>query len=391
MTFIERRAIISLSSVMSLRMIGLFMILPVFSLYTNQLAGSTPTLIGVALGIYGLTQGVFQIPFGMLSDHIGRKKMIVLGLILFTLGSLIAAFTHSMVGMILARALQGTGAVGSTIIAMLADLTSEKQRTKAMAGMGISIGLSFSVAFVMGPVLLSFTQVPGMFLIGALLSLVAIFILLFIVPKPAQIAWHADTEPEPSQFIAILKHGGLARLNIGIFILHAILTASFVAIPLTLRYIVGLQNQQQWLLYFPVLLLAFCLTIPIIVIAEKKQRVKTCFVGAILLLGAAECVLWTAATTLWRSGIGLLLFFTAFSILEAFLPSLVSRMAPPSRKGTALGIYSSAQFLGIFVGGLLGGWLYGLFGLTNVYLFCLILCLCWAIVALFMKLPQTKA
>jgi len=382
MTANERRAATSLATIMSLRMLGLFMILPVFSLYADQLQGATPILIGIAMGIYGLTQGIFQIPFGMLSDFYGRRKIITLGLIIFVLGSIIAAQSDSIYGMIIGRALQGVGAVGSTIIAMIADLTRENQRAKAMAIAGVTIGLSFSLAMMLGPLLGNWIN---LFWLAAIFGAIGIVLLFTWVPTPEKTTWHKDTEPDPKQFTHLLKNPDLMRLNSGIFLLHAILTASFVILPLSLENLAGLSGKQQWLLYLPILLIAFLLSIPCIIIAEKKHMVKTFFLGAIATLGMAELFLWIFAHELLLSALGLLLFFTAFSVLEAYLPSLVSKSAPPAQKGTALGIYSCSQFLGIFVGGSLGGWLYGAVGLTDVYLLCVALTILWLLIAFKMK------
>jgi predicted MFS family arabinose efflux permease len=380
----NRWAVVSLATIMSLRMLGLFMVLPVFSLYANQLAGATPLLIGLAMGIYGLTQALLQIPFGALSDHFGRRKIIAIGLILFALGSLLAAFSHNIFSMILARALQGAGAIGSTVIASIADLTSEKQRTKAMAITGMTIGASFSLAMMLGPLLAAWMNVDGIFQLAVLFSIIALIILFTLVPS-APLMHHTDVEPSTQQFLSLLKQPDLQRLNCGIFMLHIIFTASFVVIPISLQHMAGLHGKQQWWLYLPILFFAFLATLPVIIFAEKKQRVKEVFLGAIVLLSLAEFLLWIFAHHLLLSAISLLLFFTAFSVLEAFLPSLVSRTAPPSRKGTALGIYSCAQFLGIFVGGIAGGWLYGALGLTYVYLFCAALAIFWLAIAFRMK------
>lgn len=366
------------------------MVLPVFTLYAAHLRGATPVLIGIAMGIYGLTQGLFQIPFGMLSDKIGRKKIIFAGLCIFALGSAVSALTHTITGMMIGRALQGTGAVGSTIIALMADLTREEHRTRAMAMIGMTIGASFSFAFILGPLLVGILQVSGIFWLAGLFSLIAILILLFAVPTPTETSWHADAEPELNQFSAVIKHPELKRLNAGIFILHAVFTASFVIIPINLQNTIGMAGHQQWSLYLPILLLTFLLTIPLIIVAEKKRRLKTIFLGAIFTLCLSEFLFWISGAHLWIFAINLLLFFTAFSVLEAFLPSLVSKTAPRTRKGTALGIYSCSQFLGIFVGGSVGGWLYGAFGLTDVYLFCVTLTLLWAILAFNMKNPQQR-
>jgi MFS family permease len=391
MTSTERRAVGSLASIMSLRLLGMFMILPVFALYAHDLSGTTPFLIGMAMGIYGLTQGLLQIPFGMLSDHIGRKPVIAAGLLIFILGCVIAACSHSIYGMILGRALQGAGAVGSTIIAMIADLTREEQRTKAMAINGMTIGMSFSLAMVLGPVAVTFIQVNGIFWLAALFSVIAIIMLVTMVPTPEHSSWHSDAEPELAQFSTLLKEPQLARLNIGVFFLHAIFTASFVVIPIGLQKLAGLPGNKQWQIYLPALLLAFVASILMMVWAEKKHLVKRFFLIGIATIGAAELALNIWSNNILFSSLGLVLFFTGFSLLEAFLPSYVSRSAPKARKGTAMGIYSCSQFLGIFVGGALGGWLYGSFGLTTVYLFSVLLTLLWLSIASGMKNPQHTA
>lgn len=391
MTAIERRAVGSLASIMSLRLLGLFMILPVFALYAHDLAGSTPILIGMAMGIYGLTQAIFQIPFGMLSDHIGRKPVIAFGLLIFIFGSVIAALSHSIYWMVIGRALQGAGAVGSTITAMIADLTRDGQRTKAMAINGITIGISFSIAMILGPVFAAWVQVSGIFWLAVVFSSIAILLLFTVTPTPLKTTWHSDTEPEPAQFLTLLKEPQLARLNLGVLILHAIFTASFVVIPISLDKFAGIAGDHQWSLYVPSLLLAFIVSLGLIGIAERKRQLKAFFLVGIAILGIAELVLSSFAHSVMLSAFGLMLFFTAFSLLEAFLPSWVSRTAPKKRKGTALGIYSCSQFLGIFIGGSLGGWLYGVFGLLHVYLFCGLLTLLWLPVAFGMKSPLYAA
>lgn len=384
----ERLAAGSLAAIMCLRLVGLFMILPIFTLYAHGLTSATPLLIGIAMGIYGLTQALFQIPFGMLSDHLGRKPVITAGLALFILGSLIAACSHTIYSMVIGRALQGTGAIGSATIALLADLTRENQRTKAMAINGISIGASFGIAMIIGPVLANWIQVSGVFSLAACFGLGALVVLFTIVPTPPAATRHPDAEIEPTQFISLLKKPALIRLNLGIFLLHAIFTASFVALPMSLEKLAGLQSHQQWLLYVPTLSIAFLLSIAMITLAEKKQQLKQFFIAAILLLGLAEIGLNLWADNILMSALNVLLFFTAFSFLEACLPSWVSRIAPKTRKGTALGIYACAQFLGIFVGGAVAGWLYGVWGLKNVYLLCAGLTLIWLSLAIGMKAPQ---
>lgn len=388
MTPTERRAIVSLSTIMALRMIGLFMVLPVFSLYTHELQGATPFLIGLAMGIYGLAQAFLQIPFGALSDRLGRKPIILAGLLIFAAGSILAACAHSITLMIIGRALQGAGAVGSTILALMADLTTEEQRTKAMAISGITIGFSFSLAMLVGPLLIKWFAVNDLFFISAFLGIVGILVLYFSVPTPTQLRWHRDTEPELHSFLKLLASPDLAKLNIGILILHAIFTASFIVIPISLQHYAGLNADQQWSLYLPTLLMAFIGSLVCIGLSERKQKIKPFFLSGIMLIGAAEFLLWAAHTDLLLAAIGLGLFFTGFSLLEAFLPSLVSRTAPAERKGSALGIYSCAQFLGIFIGGVLGGWIYGKFSLPGVYLFCVTLAFLWLVIAFFMQPPR---
>lgn len=254
MTSSEKRAVISISSIMSLRMIGLFMVLPVFSLYAIKLPGATPARIGLAMGIYGLSQAIFQIPFGSLSDRFGRKPIITLGLLIFVIGSLIAALAQSMNMLIIGRALQGVGAVGSTLLAMMADLTREDQRTTSMALAGMTIGLSFAMAMLLGPLLTQWVSVNQLFLFAMCFGLFAIYILYAHTPTPDTLKWHRDTEPELSVFLKLLIAPQLAILNSGIFILHAIFTASFIVIPINLDHFLGLPAKHQWVLYLPSLL-----------------------------------------------------------------------------------------------------------------------------------------
>lgn len=388
MTTVERQAVSRLSTIMALRMIGLFMVLPVFTLYASQLTGATPTLIGLAMGIYGLSQAIFQIPFGSLSDKWGRKPIILIGLLIFIVGSLLAGMAHSITLMIAGRALQGAGAVGSTILAMMADMTREEQRTKSMAIAGITIGFSFSLAMFIGPVLTKWMSVGDLFFLAAALGVIAIIVLYAAVPTPSTHHWHRDTEPEFKSFFKLLISAELAKLNSGIFILHAVFTANFVVIPISLAHFAGLEADRQWLIYLPTLLAAFIISLIFIGLAERQRKLKPYFIGGIIILALAECLLWMASTNLVIAIIGLGFFFAGFSLLEAFLPSLISRTAPAARKGTALGIYSCSQFLGIFVGGVLGGWLYGHFSFSGVYIFCLILAFFWLAIAFFMQTPR---
>lgn len=388
MTPTERRATISLSAIMGLRMIGLFMVLPVFSLYASSLDGATPMLIGIAMGIYGLSQAIFQITFGILSDRIGRKPAILTSLIIFAAGSLIAGSAHSIDMMIIGRTLQGIGAVGSTILALMADLTREEQRTKAMMAAGMTIGASFSVAMFLGPILTKWITVGELFYIAAALAAVAAAVLYIYAPTPVTLRWHRDTEPEFASFMRLLTEPQLARLNTGIFILHAIFTASFVVIPISLHQNTGLATNQQWEIYLPALVMALILSMICVGFAERKQQIKQYFLAGVVTLLIAEIMLWGCVHTALAATVSIGLFFAGFTLLEAMLPSLISRTAPASCKGSAMGIYSCAQYSGIFVGGVLGGWLYGQYHFSGVYLFCVTLALFWTILTLFMRQPR---
>jgi MFS family permease len=379
---------LSLAALYVLRMLGLFLILPVLALYAEHLAGATPLLIGLAIGSYGLTQAVLQIPFGMLSDRFGRKRIIVIGLLLFALGSAVAALAESIHGVIVGRALQGAGAIAGAVLALAADLTREESRTKVMAVIGASIGFSFALALVLGPILNAWIGVPGIFWLIAGLALGGIAFTLFVVPQPARSRLHRDTEAVPALFSRVVRDPQLLRLDAGIFILHMLLTASFVALPLVLRDQAGLPAAQHWQLYLPALVLGAALMVPGIILAERKQRMKPVFLGAILVLALSQLGLLLGLADLFAMAVLLVVFFAAFNILEASLPSLIARFAPPDAKGTALGIYSTSQFLGAFAGGAGGGWLHGAFGLSSVFVFTSLSALLWLAIAATMRNPQ---
>ncbi len=385
----EKQASLSLASIYSLRMLGLFMIFPVFSLYGQQLEGNTPLLIGLAIGAYGLTQAIFQIPFGMLSDKIGRKPVIVAGMLIFAVGSVIAAMSDSIYGVILGRIVQGSGAVAAAVMALAADLTREEHRLKIMAAIGMSIGFSFAVAMVAGSILNDWIGVDGMFWLTAVFALMGVAVTLFWVPDAPK-SFHRETEPVPEQFRTILKDRQLLRLDLGILILHMVLTATFLVIPIALvnEHHANLPSSEHWKIYLPVMLLAMGLMVPFIIIAENKRRMKEVFVGAIAVVALAELGFWAFNDTIYGLAIFILIFFTAFNILEASLPSLVSKMSPTEAKGTAMGIYSTSQFLGAFLGGLIGGKLLGLYGINGVFLFAMSAMLVWLFFALTMKSPR---
>jgi len=386
MTSLERRATFSLASIYALRMLGLFMILPVLSLFSEQLEGATPLLIGLSISVYGLSQALLQIPFGLLSDRFGRKKIIIIGLIIFSAGSLVAAISTTIYGVLLGRALQGCGAIAAAIMALVADLTQEVHRTKAMATIGASIGISFGIAITLGPILAGYIGIQGIFYLTAILALLAILVVLFIVPNPKKSIVHHDAELVPTQIINVLKNTDLLRLNYGIFILHLILTASFVVLPLLIRD-AGLIAEHHWKVYLPILVTSMAVIIPFIILAEKKRQMKKVFVGAIMTLVIANLALSQLYQQLIPLVALLWLFFCGFNLLEATLPSLISKTAPGDLKGTAMGAYSSSQFMGAFLGGVIGGWLYGKYGASAVFLSTSIAATSWVIVALFMQTP----
>jgi MFS family permease len=384
----ELRAAGSLAAIFSVRLLGLFMIYPVFAAYARNLSGANPYLIGEALGIYGLTQGLLQIPFGLLSDRLGRKVMIVIGLLLFGAGSAIAALSSSIGGVIIGRALQGAGAVGSVILALVADLTAEENRTKAMAMVGIAIGASFMIALVAGPIVANFVGVPGIFWLMVGLALLGIAITEFAVPSPRQLRLHRDTEAVPSLIGAVLRDGELLRLDFGIFALHAMLTASFLVVPDLLRGTLGLAVRDQWIVYLPVLLVSVALMLPAIVVAEKYRRMKGVFVGAVGALVVSQTMLYLGAGNLFVLFAALVVFFTAFNVMEASLPSLITKVAPAEAKGTAMGLYSSLQFLGIFIGGIVGGFAHQRGGSGAVFALTAVMALLWLIAAATMAQPS---
>ena len=384
----EFRAAAALAVVFSVRLLGLFMIYPVFAAYAGTLAGASPYLIGEALGIYGLTQGLLQIPFGLLSDRVGRKVMIVLGLALFGAGSAVAALSTTIGGVIIGRALQGAGAVGSVILALVADLTGEDSRTAAMALVGITIGASFIVALLAGPVVATFIGVTGIFWLMVVLALVGAAITQFVVPNPPRIRVHRDAEAVPALLGAVLRHRELLRLDLGIFALHAMLTASFLVVPDLLRGTAGVAVHDQWIVYLPVLLVSVAVMVPAIIVAEKYRRMKGVFVSAVAALVASQIMLFYGSGNVFALFAALIVFFSAFNVMEASLPSLITKVAPADVKGTAMGVYSSLQFLGIFVGGIIGGMAHQHGGSAGVFALTTALAVIWLIAAAGMAQPS---
>ena len=387
MSPIELRATAGLAGIYGLRMLGMFIILPVFAFYAEHLpGGANYTLVGIALGAYGLTQAILQIPFGWLSDRIGRKPVIYIGLILFAIGSFVAASATDIYVVILGRVIQGAGAISAAVMALAADLTREEHRTKAMAAIGMTIGATFALSLIIAPALNRVIGVPGIFAMTGVLALLAMVVVFKIIPDPVISRFHSDTEASAGRFRNVLRNPQLLRLDFGVFALHATLMALWLVVPLSLRT-TGLAADHHWQVYLPVLLLSMVLIVPAIIYGEKKAKLKQIFVISVAVLLASQAMLAYAFDSLWGTTLALLVFFTAFNLLEATLPSLISKIAPVGAKGTAIGVYSSVQFLGAFVGATVGGYLYQHYGASALYAFCGALLTLWLIFAITMKAP----
>jgi len=387
MSPIELRATAGLASIYGLRMFGMFIILPVFAFYAEHLpGGNNYTLVGVALGAYGLTQAILQIPFGWLSDRIGRKPVIYIGLILFAMGSFIAASADDIYWVIFGRIVQGAGAISAAVMALTADLTREEHRTKAMAAIGMTIGTVFALSLIIAPGLNRLIGVPGIFAMTGILALLAMIVVYKIIPNPLVCRFHSDTEASAERFRNVLHNPELLRLNFGVFTLHATLMALWLVIPLSLRE-AGLAADYHWQIYLPVLLISMVLIVPTIIYAEKKVKLKPVFAAAVSVLLASQGLLALMLDSIWGMAIALLVFFTAFNLLEASLPSLISKIAPVGAKGTAIGVYSSIQFLGAFTGATAGGYLYGQHGGQALFAFSGVLLALWLVLAFTMKAP----
>ncbi|MFT5571926.1 MAG: MFS family permease [Cryomorphaceae bacterium] len=374
---LERRSISALASVYGLRMFGLFLILPVLALYAEELEGATPMLMGIALGVYGITQALFQIPFGILSDKFGRKPIIVLGLSIFVLGSLVAALSSTIGGVIFGRALQGAGAIAAVVLALTSDLTRENQRTKAMAMIGMTIGFAFVLALVAAPFLEFFVGVNGLFVITAILGIASIFVVLKVVPTPIQ-THNLEVRAVPRRMVELVRHPQLIRLDLGIFILHFVLTAMFVVVPLILMNQLALDTQEHWKVYVPALLASIVFMVPMIIVSSRKNLLMPIFMSAICILFFAQCLLIWQPNGVMGMTACLFFFFWGFNLLEAMLPSLVSRVAPAACRGSAMGVYNTFQFLGVFFGGFIGGTIYGAVGISAVFAVCSVLLIIWA-------------
>lgn len=383
----EKKAAGSLALVYAMRMMGLFMVLPVFTLYADQYHEVTPLLMGLAIGVYGLTQGLLQIPFGMMSDKIGRKKVIVFGLLLFFAGSIVAALSESIYTIILGRALQGMGAIASVVMALAADLSREEIRMRIMASIGMSIGVAFMLSMIIGPSIAAIFGLSGIFWLNAIFALLGIVVILTITPTPEESKFQRDTQLDLSALKSILSNVELLKLNVGVMILHLVLAATFVVFPLILRDQLNVPVEDHWKTYLSVFAVSIFAMVPFIIAAEKHQKMKQMmFLGvSILFVSMAGMIFVNSFYTIVFM---LFLFFTGFNFLESVLPSLISKLSPAGNKGTAMGAFSTFQFLGAFIGGVSGGAIYGAYDFSYVYTFAALLFALWLMVIFTMKKPK---
>lgn len=375
MNRLERRSISALASVYGLRMFGLFLILPVLSIYAEQLQAS-PMQMGIALGIYGITQAFFQIPFGILSDKFGRKPIILAGLSIFGLGSLVAAFSSTIEGVIIGRAMQGAGAIAAVVLALTSDLTRENQRTKAMAIIGMTIGFAFLFALIASPWLEFFIGIKGLFLMTAILAVASMVLIVKVVPTPVQ-TYNLEVRAVPGKMLELLRNPHLVRLDLGIFILHFVLTAMFVVVPIIMLERLGLETRDHWQVYIPALLGSIIFMVPMIILSSRKHLLVRIFLSAICILLFAQILLMRAPGSVMALTLCMFFFFWGFNLLEAMLPSMVSRVAPAACKGSAMGVYNTFQFMGVFFGGFIGGVIYGNIGVGAVFIACAVMLLIW--------------
>ena len=399
MNALERRSTFALSSIFALRMLGLFMIIPVFSVAGQAYQGATPALIGLAVGVYGLTQAILQIPFSLLADRFSRKPLVILGLVLFALGGAVAAMSETIYGVIIGRAIAGGGAVSAVVMALLADVTREEQRSKAMAVMGMSIGVSFMVAFSLGPWLTSIVGISGLFWVTTIMGLAAISMLL-LVPKVTR--HHKNYQQGYMQQLKqVLKMGDLNRLHVSVFALHLLLTAMFIYMPSQLIQFADIPLSRHGLVYLPLLIISLFFAFPSIILAEKHRKMRGIFLTAIagIVLGLLVLIFGYESKYILLTGLGL--FFIAFNVMEALLPSWLSKSAPIQSKATAMGVNASSQFLGAFFGGMIGGQLLLLNNTTLGWSILSAISIVWLLISfglaqprylssLVLRLPETK-
>lgn len=386
MSALELRAALSLSSIYALRMLGLFVILPVFAIHARSLPGADALMVGLVLGIYGLTQGILQIPFGMASDRLGRKPVIIFGLLLFAVGSFLAAVPNDIWTTLAGRSLQGAGAISAAVTALLADLTTEGNRTKAMALIGATVGLSFAVALVAAPLLFQTIGMGGIFIMTGVFACLAVAVVIWIVPAPP--APHGAEAPP--RFLDVLLMPELVRLNIGIFNLHMVLMAIFVVVPIALLEFGHMPTSAHWKVYLPSVLLSFLAMVPAIAWAERRGRNRAVLLASVAVMGLTQLGLMAAFHSVSGIAAVLFLYFTVFNILEAQLPALVSRFAPAAAKGAALGVYNTTQALGLAAGGVIGGILVKYTGLMSVFVFGAAMIFVWFIAAFSMREPAPR-
>ena len=384
---VERRATASLASLYGVRMLGLFMVLPVLGLYMNDYADASPLLLGLTLGVYGLTQAMLQIPLGLLSDLIGRRPVIVGGLLMFVAGSIFAANAETMTQLMIGRAMQGMGAIASTLMAMVTDLTCEENRTKAMAAIGASIGLSFMVAMILGPLIANYGGLAAIFWLTAGLGVLGLLIFVSQVPRAIAVQRNRETLTDIAQIGQLLSNPVLLRLNLGVFALHLALMAAFVVIPTILTDELGIADRDLWWVYAALLGGGFVAMVPAMILGERHQQQKLSFVSAVAVLAVSMLVLAVHRSPL-LTPLMLLAFFAAFNLLEASLPSWLSKVCPVGNRGTAMGIYSTCQFFGAFAGGVLGGWSLQYYGFSGLFLLIAGVLFIWWLLALGLQSPR---
>ncbi len=388
MNKLERRTALSLAAVYAVRMLGLFMILPVLPLYAENFEEATPFLIGLAIGIYGLTQATFQIPLGLMSDRFGRKRIIIAGLIIFAIGSVVSAMSDNIYSIIIGRAIQGMGAIAAATMALAADLTEENNRAKVMASIGMTIGVAFAVAMVVGPLINDWYGLSGIFWITALLALVGIALVAFVVPTPKKLFHHRDAGVMGDYLLPAIKNANLLRMNIGVFILHMVMTANFTVLPLLFKNQMNIDSASHWKIYLPVFGLSFVFALPLIIIAEKYQKIKPLLVGTVATLILAQLGLAFGLAANYLLLASFLIFFISFNFLEAIQPSLVAKYSGVNTKGTAMGVFSTWQFMGIFVGGITGGFLLEHNSQSAVFIFGGCAAVAWLAVAISLPTPH---
>ena len=385
----EWRASTTLSGVYALRMLGMFLVLPVLSVYAASLPGAegNKTLVGLAMGIYGLTQALLQLPLGIASDKFGRKKTIYAGLIVFAAGSFLAAAADTLPMLVAARAIQGAGAVSAAVTALLADLTRDGVRTRAMAMIGLSIGLTFSVSLVVAPMIADVVGVRGLFMLTGILTVISIGVVAFMTPDHEVSKLHEDTQAQPSRIGEVLKNRRLLTLDFGIFALHAAQMALFTALPFAMTQL-GLEKIQHWKVYLPSTVAGLVVMVPLIIVGETRNKLKQVFILGIVCIAAAQLGLLSGMRSVGLITAYLVVYFIGFNVLEASLPSMVSKIAPSDLKGTAMGVYNTMQSLGLFAGGAAGGLLFQKYGFAGVFAFCSILMLLWLVIAVLSPAPK---